>query len=463
MKRHTISRRSILASGAALAAVPRATRAEDPPPTVLRIERRVISVGGKPATVLGLRQPDGTQGLVLPPGQRFRVKLENRIDGPSIIHWHGQTPPYGQDGVVDAAEAALKPGEDRIYDFAPRPGTHWMHSHHGLQEQALLAAPLIVQDAETARQDAQDVVVLFRDFTWKDADAVLAGLRQGGHSHAGHGTHAAPSSGLNDIAFDAFLANDRTLDDPEVFRTEPGGMVRLRLINGATATQFWIDLGPAEGQVVAVDGNPVVPVRGRKFPLATAQRLDIMLRMPPQGALPVLAQVEGLRARTGFVLAPSGATIARVAASASSAAPAVDLSLEEKLRTTLPYPATDPVATHTLMLTGGMHGYDWGLNDAAWGQHTPIPVQSGQFLRIDFANRSPMAHPMHLHGHHFRVAGLNGRPVNGAIRDTVLVPADGGRVSLHVLADNPGRWLLHCHNLYHMAAGMMTELVYPAS
>jgi FtsP/CotA-like multicopper oxidase with cupredoxin domain len=79
------------------------------------------------------------------------------------------------------------------------------------------------------------------------------------------------------------------------------------------------------------------------------------------------------------------------------------------------------------------------------------------------ANRTQMAHPMHLHGHHFRVVGLNGRAMGGAVRDTVLVPADGGRVSVEVLADNPGSWLLHCHNLYHMAAGMMTELVYRAA
>jgi FtsP/CotA-like multicopper oxidase with cupredoxin domain len=70
-----------------------------------------------------------------------------------------------------------------------------------------------------------------------------------------------------------------------------------------------------------------------------------------------------------------------------------------------------------------------------------------------------MAHPMHLHGHHFQVVGLNGAPVNGAVRDTVLVPVNGS-VTIAFDANNPGRWLFHCHNLYHMATGMMTEVAY---
>jgi FtsP/CotA-like multicopper oxidase with cupredoxin domain len=72
-----------------------------------------------------------------------------------------------------------------------------------------------------------------------------------------------------------------------------------------------------------------------------------------------------------------------------------------------------------------------------------------------------MAHPMHLHGHHFQIVALNGRAVAGAIRDTVLVPVNGA-VTVAFEADNPGRWLLHCHNLFHMATGMMTEFVYAA-
>jgi FtsP/CotA-like multicopper oxidase with cupredoxin domain len=115
-----------------------------------------------------------------------------------------------------------------------------------------------------------------------------------------------PAMDLNDIDYDAFLANDRNLADPEVVRTEPGGRVRLRLINGASATQFWIDLGALSGTVVAVDGHPVRPMRGNRVPLAMAQRLDVLIDLPGNGAYPILAQVEGKRARTGIILAASG-------------------------------------------------------------------------------------------------------------------------------------------------------------
>ncbi len=104
---------------------------------------------------------------------------------------------------------------------------------------------------------------------------------------------------LNDIDYDAFLANDRTFSDPEVIRTEPGGRVRLRLINGASATQFWIDLGALSGTIVAVDGHPVRPVRGSRLPLATAQRLDVLIDLPGNGPYAIFARVEGKRARTG--------------------------------------------------------------------------------------------------------------------------------------------------------------------
>src|SRR5258708_36971473 len=100
---------------------------------------------------------------------------------------------------------------------------------------------------------------------------------------------------LNDIDYDAFLANDRALPDPEVIRTEQGGRVRLRLINAASSTQFWIDLGALTGTVVAVDGHPVRPVRGTRLPLAMAQRLDVLIDVPGNGAYPIFAQVAGKR------------------------------------------------------------------------------------------------------------------------------------------------------------------------
>src|SRR5439155_21711125 len=112
--------------------------------------------------------------------------------------------------------------------------------------------------------------------------------------------------------------------------TERGGRIPLRVINGSPATQFWIDLGAPSGTLLAVHGHPVRPLRVTRLPLATAQRLDVLIDLPANGAYPIFAQVEGKRARTGIVLAAAGAPVSRLAADAGENAPPVDLSLERR-------------------------------------------------------------------------------------------------------------------------------------
>lgn len=493
------TRRRFLASAASVAALgglstllPAAIRpAWAEAPLHLAVERRVLEVMGKPASVFGIRQPDGTSGLFLDPGQRFLVDLANRAGEDAVIHWHGMTPPYAQDGVADANRPLLRDGASQSYDFEPRPGTHWMHSHHGLQEQRLMAAPLIVRTVEDRREDAQEVTVLLHDFTFKDPAEVLAGLTGGTMNHggmdhggghgSGHGGHGGGHGGampmmdhstmkgmggmtmtamdLNDVEYDAYLANDRTLDDPEVVRVERGGRVRLRLINGATSTAFHIDLGALDGTVVAADGNPVQPVTGRRFGMVMGQRLDILLQLPAEGgAFPVLAQREGERQRTGIILATPGATVGKSAGLADGAAGPVDLSLERRLTALAPLAPRPTDSAFTIRLTGGMAPYVWTIDDRPFGEHRPLTVRKGQRVTVTMVNESPMAHPMHLHGQHFQVTALNGTALAGAVRDTVLVPMNGS-ATIAFDADNPGRWPLHCHNLLHMATGMMTELV----
>ena len=480
-----IDRRSLLlgSAGAAAAAclggaltwASRAMAGEAP--SSLTIDKRTIEVKGRAATALGIRQSDGASGLVLDPGQPFHIDLVNRIGEDTIIHWHGQKPPYLQDGVDDRNVPLIAAGKTQGYEYRPTPGTHWMHSHRGLQEQALLAAPLIVHSAEDLAADVQEVTVLLHDFSFRQPEEILAGLTgvAGAHDMAGMGgmpsvagmAHSGVGDNgmampmamdLNDVGYDAFLANDRTLDDPLVVRVERSGRARLRIINGAASSAFWIELGGLRGTLVAVDGNPVLPVAGSSFPIAIAQRLDLIVDVPV-GAFPVLAQVEGKTQRTGFILASPGAAIAKVADVAAAAAAPVDLSLEARLRASNPLPDRAPDAVLTMALTGSMAPYLWGINDHLWPNVDPPVIRAGQRVVLEMQNRTMMAHPMHLHGHHFQVVGLGGTQISGAVRDTVLVPAMGS-VRVAFDADNPGRWAFHCHNLYHMATGMMTEVVY---
>jgi FtsP/CotA-like multicopper oxidase with cupredoxin domain len=233
------------------------------------------------------------------------------------------------------------------------------------------------------------------------------------------------------------------------------------LINAASSTQFWIDLGALSGTVVAVDGRPVRPVRGSRLPLAMAQRLDVLIDLPGKGSYPIFAQVEGKRARTGIVLASSGAPVSRLASEAGEDAPPVDLTLERRLEAATPLAQRAPGVTHRVILAGAMAPYAWSVNGEYWPNVTPLMVDTGQRVAIEMLNHTMMAHPMHLHGHAFQVVAINGTPLAGAMRDTVLVPPMGS-VTIAFDADNPGRWAFHCHNLYHMMTGMMTEVRYPA-
>ncbi|WP_235375794.1 multicopper oxidase family protein [Burkholderia thailandensis] len=469
-------------------------------PVELAVVQRTIEVNGRAASVYGIQQRDGSSGIRLRVQDAFNVALRNETAEPTLVHWHGLTPPWSQDGVPDAPMPMLAAGARRAFNFpVPNPGTYWMHAHT-LQEQQLLAAPLIIGDAGDARHDEQEVVVLLHDFSFSPPEELLARLIPSQSSRrstraqglsapqtsgatnrgamamsgdnmpgmdmsgpdAGHGSMtgmqtpgAAMPVDLNDIDYDAYLANDRTLDDPEIVRVENNGRVRVRIINGATATAFTLDFGHLDGTLIAVDGQPVQPLTGRRFPLSMGQRIDVRVQLPRgPGAFPILALREGSRERAGIVLQAGGARISKLAATGGVQGPVLDLALESRLRAIAPLSSRQADRKFDMALTGDMAAYRWGLEI-----RPHLAVKRGERVEVTMRNTSMMAHPMHLHGHHFQVVAIEGRRFAGAVRDTVLVPPQRS-VTIAVDADNPGQWAFHCHHLYHMARGMMTTFTY---
>jgi FtsP/CotA-like multicopper oxidase with cupredoxin domain len=434
---------------------------------LLTIGHRTIEVNGNAARVFELLGSDGSPGLSFRAGDVFDVLLRNETSEPTIVHWHGLTPPWPSDGVGNAPLPLLGAGEERHFNFpVDRPGTYWMHAHT-LQEQLLLAAPLIVADPADDGRDEQEVVVLLHDFSFTSPEELLAGLTDGtvidgmagmDHGAMGHGgmnMSGGMAMDLNDIDYDAYLANDRTLDDPEVFAVERGGRVRLRIINGATATAFTVDTGALEAELIAVDGHDVVPITGRRFPISMGQRIDLRLQLPNEAtAFPILALREGSPERTGFILKPEGASVAKLAVIGEDNGPVLDLALEASLSAVALLPGRAADKSFNMQLTGDMTAYRWGL-----GIPTPILVDGDDRIEVTMINSSMMAHPMHLHGHDFQVVAIDGQRLNGAVRDTVLVPPMRS-VTIAVDANNPGQWAFHCHHLYHMATGMMSTFGY---
>lgn len=440
-------------------------------PTQLGITKRTIDINGKAASVFGLAQTDGTQGLRLTAGEQFNVSLANSCGEDTLVHWHGLTPPWEMDGVPGNPMPMLASGQSRQYQFPAGPGgTHWMHAHT-LQEQNLLAAPLIVRTAADLKRDEQEVVILLHDFSFTPAEEILAKL-QGGAGMGGMKMDHSAMPGMmghmkqmqnmqemqggmmmdvNDIEYDAYLANDRTLADPEIVQVEKGAKVRLRIINGATATGFIIELGSLPASLIAVDGQPVSPVAASRFPVAMGQRLDIVVELPNEGgAWPVLALREGGAQRTGIFLKTAGANVAKMDRDGTEPGPRLDLSLELTLQAAAPLAIRPPDRSFMIMLTGTMQGYTWSMQGA-----DALKARPGERVEITMHNMSMMSHPMHLHGHHFQVVGINGVAVGGAVRDTVLIPPMA-MVTVAFDGGSKGRWPLHCHHLYHMATGMMS-------
>jgi FtsP/CotA-like multicopper oxidase with cupredoxin domain len=334
-------------------------------------------------------------------------------------------------------------------------------------------------------RDEQEIVILLGDFSFTPPKEIYAKLRQGSKGAAAMKPGMAMPSAAksqnasamnmgsgkpdaNDVDYDAYLANDRTLNDPEVVKVEKGGRVRLRIINGSSGTNFFIDLGTLSGELIATDGMPVKPVRETRFPLAIAQRIDVRVDMPRDGgAFPVLALREFATEQTGIVLATTGARIQRLPVKNSTSTGLLTLDLESRLSAVQPLTEKPAAQVNILRLQGNMSRYDWLINGQAFDVMNPgtqqpqVRVKQGQRVALKFVNETPMSHPMHLHGHSFQVVAINDRPVSGALRDTVLVP---GRSSVTVAfdANNPGLWFVHCHVLWHLEAGMATLVQYDA-
>ena len=499
--RPVLGRRAFLmgtaAIGGALMAGVRLPAALAASPPLLRVETRTLEVNKKAATVFSVLNRNGKSGIIAAEGDRFKSHLLNASKDPLAMHWHGQVLAANDQDRARPRGGELAPAAADDHDFELTPGTHWMHSH-SLTEQQLLAAPMVAVEKDAG--DVQDVVVMLHDFAFRTPQEILAelkGLGAGGvHGSAappagahmaspaaapvqhGSGMGQAPGTGMmqpgsgrgmgaggpmmravhaNDVRYDAFLANDRMLDDPEVVRVEKGGRVRLRIINGGTATVFFISTGALKSTCVAVDGSPCQPIEAGQYPLAQGQRIDLMVEIPREGgAFPVLAQVEDDPRQTGLVLATAGAAVAKISGNAKDKAAMAGLGFEQRLRAAKPL-AVRKADKAFMALLGEQPGYRWSINGRIHGEHEPFNVKLGERVEITFMNPTSMMHPMHLHGHHFQVVAAGGARFSGPMRDTVIVPAHAP-VTVAFDAKLKGSWFLHCHHLYHMAGGMMTEI-----
>src|SRR6266498_1567009 len=350
-------------------------------------------------------------------GEVLEVRLRNRLPDPTTIHWHGMAVPWDQDGVPDLPAAAIAPGHDGAYRFTLRdPGTYWYHPHVGVQLDRGLYGVVIVDDPrEAGGYDVELVVVLddWLDGTGRTPDEVLRALGGGMRGmSAGTGMGAGAGGGMAGM---------------------PG--FRSALLGG--------DAGDVAYTHYLVNGR-------RAAAPAT-------LRARPR---------QRARIRLVNVAADTAFRVALTAAGATPPARAHPGELRRRLlrmsdlraAETVALPDRHPDRAHDVVLEGDMMQWRWTINGHGGGDVAELPASRGERLRLRFVNLSSMFHPMHVHGHTFQVRDGSGR---GPRKDTVIVlPLE--TVVADLEADNPGRWLTHCHNLYHSESGMMAVLDYPA-
>ena len=410
---------------------------------------------------------DAVPGVLvrLPAGDRLTATVTNALPDPTSVHWHGIALRNDMDGVPGLTQKAIAAGGSMTYDFtAPDPGTYMFHSHVGTQLDRGLYAPLIVDDpSEPLAYDAEHIVVLddWLDGTGRTPNSVLRDLQSGGMDMGGMDMGAgAPASPLlggdaGDVQYPYYLINGRVAAAPNTVTFTPGTRLRLRIINLAGDTAFRVALGGHRMTVVHSDGFPVNPVETDALLIGMGERMDVLVTLA-EGVFPLIALAEGKNAsaleiiRTGVGAAPTADTRPSELDGQVTGALTLDATEDVFL------PERRPDRTHELVLGGNMADYQWTINDRLYSDRRDLRVRPGEVVRLKMTNSTTMFHPMHLHGHTFQVRSATGR---GPRKDTVMV-LPGETVTADLVADNPGQWLVHCHNVYHGEAGMMTALSY---
>jgi len=446
--------------------------------------------------------------LRLSAGDTLVAEFSNQLPNKTTtsIHWHGIALRADMDGVPPVTQAAVRAGTNFTYRFvADTPGTYFFHPHVGVQLDRGLYAPLIVEDPREPLSYDDEWVVVLDD--WVDGvtgtpDEVFAELKQGMSGRAVQsprsssgdmgdmggmdmgggsmdGMSALPSASgggmpmkfmlmhsdsallggdAGDVKYPYHLINGRVPADPDVYTAKPGTRVRLRIVNAGGDTAYRVVLGGHKMTITHTDGFPVRHQQVDAVLVGMGERYDVLVTLA-DGVFPLVALAEGKNVsgmalvRTGSGRAPKStvrpAELNGIIMSASQLKAADDVRL----------PAKKADRVHRIELTGDMAAYDWAINGERFDMNdptaNPVLVEEGRRVRLDFVNDTTMWHPMHLHGHTYQLG------TDGPRKDTTIV-LPKKTVSVYFDADNPGQWMLHCHNAYHGEAGMTALLAYQA-
>jgi CopA family copper-resistance protein len=503
----------------------------------INIDYKTVNLTGKNIKAMALNGSIPGPTLRFREGDFAKISFHNAMDVATSVHWHGILLPYRQDGVPYVTNPPIEPGETKIFQFPiKQSGTYWFHSHTGLQEQRGVYGSIVITPKEGERVSSdRDEVIVLSDWTNEDPDEVLRTLKSGSDYYSlkkgsmqnllGAAKEGAlmdvfkrslmrmPPMDISDIAYDAFLANGKIETQ---IPAKAGERVRLRFINSATATYFYLQFAGGPVQIISADGIDVQPVNVDRLLMTIAETYDLIVTVPENGSYELRATAQDGSGHTSIFIGsgkrifapnvpkpdlykmkmsmghdemkmksmdskkkmpmdhskmemkgmhskmkmPKGNSMNKmmgmVSMNAGSERP---LSPYNKLRSigksTLP--KKNPKREVVLTLTGDMERYIWSINGEIISADNMIKIRHGENVRFVLINKTMMHHPMHLHGHFFRV--INGQGDYSPLKHTVDVPPLATQI-IEFEANEYNDWFFHCHILYHAKAGMARIVSY---
>jgi multicopper oxidase len=446
-------------------------------------------------------------------GDKLAITVTNRLDQPTSLHWHGIVLRNDMDG-VEPATPNIPAGQDFTFKFSvPNAGTYWAHPHVGLEEDMGLYLPVIVDDpTEPGNYDAEWIVVMddWTDGVGKSPQQLYDALtspnkptRQNmpGVTSTTTTTTTTPTTGTTtsttttttttgttgtsgttgttststatgmpgevgtsdllggdagDIAYPYYLINGRVPAAATTLSAKPDQRIRIRFINSGSDTAFRVALAGHSMTVTHTDGYPVVPTQVDALLIGMAERYDVTVTAA-DGVFPMVAAAEGKNAVARALLVTGSGSQPDPQFRPAELTKRVGTIDMFTATTSVNLGAAEPNLNLPVVLGGDMAKYVWTINGEPYSKTNPLHIRQGQRPIITFDNQTMMYHPIHLHGHTFQLIKADGAP--GARKDTVIV-LPKQKINAVLVADNPGLWMLHCHNTYHAYAGMQTRLDY---
>lgn len=428
-----------------------------------------VDLGGRVVTTSAYDNSVPALPIRITAGDRLHVTVRNQLPDPTTVHWHGLALRNDMDGVPAVTMDPIPAGSRFNYSFtAPDPGTYWFHPHVGTQLDTGLQGALVIEDPHEQGSYDDEIVLVLDDWTdgWSDSpEQILARFRARGMpsmqgmrnmNMMGQVTRRHPlGKDTGDVRYPAHLINGRLARDPQTINSKVGRRLRLRIINAAADTPYRFEVGGHRLTVTHADGYPVQPIDADSLILGMGERYDVTVTAR-DGAFPIFATPVGKGDAPALAVLRTGNSRLTDRTPRDSSAGRLlgygDLVTPQDER----LGARQPDTELDVELTMGSGGRRWLINGVSFDDYQPLQVERNQRVRLNLINKSMMFHPMHLHGHTFQIARASG---DGPRKDTVNV-LPMAKLAIDVQTDNPGQWLLHCHNIYHGELGMMTVLSY---